>query len=209
MSSVNRLFHLLILLLLACTSKHSGESKLNMQRSTIEKCASANTESCNGFKSLINLLKKEREQIFLGFDGQWNDCDHPGHNYDEFFTRGNQMIELKLSLVDTTVHYSLHYLHRDIREVWGTETIEKEIKSEGIISVSISNDLTDLKMKFKSSDLNDLLYMYVPSKPQELDFEIFFYCKTCLSGESFALYPKEDFKRVLVGYRLHLWDGYY
>jgi hypothetical protein len=119
------------------------------------------------------------------------------------------MIELNLTLIDTVIHYSLHFLHRDIREVWGTETIEKEIKSKGIITVTLSDNSNDIKMKFKSNDLNDLLYMYVPSKPQELDFEIFFYCKTCLSGESFSLYPKEDFKKVLVGYRLHLWDGYY
>jgi len=209
MSSVLRLLCILLLLLTDCTSKNSNDSKDIKKRSSVEKCLSANTESCAGFNSLIKLLENVKEQKFLGFDGQWEDCDHPNHNYDEFFTRGNQMIELKLSLIDTTIHYSLHYLHRDIREVWGTETIEKEIKSKGVIAVNLSDDLNDLKMKFKAYDLNDLLYMYVPSKPQELDFEIFFYCKTCLSGESFALYPKETFKKVLVGSRLHLWDGYY
>jgi len=160
-------------------------------------------------KKLVDMLKSKNKLSFLGFDGKWDNCNHDNHNYKEFFTFANKRISLELSLQDTSISYTLDYLERDIREIWGTETVVKKIKSEGTLEVKLLNSYDDFKFRLNDPNLDELIYINLDTTPQALDLQIDFDCKTCSGETLYYLYPKTEFINVLVGNRLYLWKDYY
>lgn len=158
------------------------------------------------FKVFVQSINHETE--FLGFDGQWYDCNHNKHDYLEFNFAANKRVKMSFTKTDSTIFYELDYLHRDIREVWGTETVVKHISSKGKIDFLHNNN--KLEYILSDSNLDDLIYLDFNindyNKPR---IEVWFECKTCSGNEVLLLYPAETIKERLVGYRVHLWNGYY
>ena len=217
MNSVNKLIIYLFgtVVFFSCGSNPTSVSQTNIQNVTddkkplFDKLMEGSAAVNNQFIKLVSLLKTNQKVSFLGFDGNWDNCNHDNHNYKEFFTYANRRIILALTLHDTLIRYSLDYLERDIREVWGTETVVKKIKSEGTLEIKLLNNYNDFKFRLNDLQLKDLIYINLAATPQGLDLQIDFDCKTC-SGETLSyLYPRNEFINVLVGNRLHLWKGYY
>jgi hypothetical protein len=176
---------------------------LNYQNlSTVERCKLIDPN----FKEFITVIKTKPQ--FLAFDGQWFDCNHSQHNYIEFNFNANKLVKISFTLTDSVLSYKLSYLEKDIREVWGTETEIKKIISSGIVDCIPNKPQCEYFLK--SNDLNDLIVLKFNlndnNKPK---IEVTFDCKTCLGNEILLLYPAQEIKNRMTGYRAHLWNGSY
>ncbi len=217
MNFVNKLiiYSLAVLIFFSCNSnpppvsQNYNHNEIDNKISFFKRLMEGSGDKNSQFKKLVSLLEANREVSFLGFDGRWGDCNHDNHNYKEFFTYGNRRIILDLTLHDTLISYSLDYLERDIREVWGTETIKKEIKSEGTLEIKLLNNLNDFKFRLNDPEIKELMYISIATIPEALNLQLDFDCKTCSGKTLNYLYLRNEFTNVLVGDRLYLWKGYY
>lgn len=159
------------------------------------------------FSEFVDFIDQNTE--FLGFSGRWDECNHEYHDYFEFNFFGDKRVKLSFTKTDSAILYDLDYLNRDIREVWGTETIVKHISSIGEIDFVQQKD-GRFKYVLSDSNLNDLIYLtFTTNDYNKPRIEVWFDCKTCSGDRRLYLYQAEEIKERLVGYRLHLWEGYY
>ena len=158
-----------------------------------------------GFNFFLKTLSEEKE--FLGFDGAWYDCNHSSHNYKEFNFSANKIVKLNFNKIDSIKNFNLHYIHKDIRELWGQSTTIKEIRSSGIIKIKDLKE--DVKFRLQDRDQKELIYISFRINEFNLPkLEILFDCQSCNSNENVYLYRASEIKKRVVGHRLYLWNSY-